>query len=86
MEPMLRFDDLRIRFRLPGKDVDAVKGLSFDIMPGQVVALVGESGSGKSVSAMSILRLLQEPPASYPGGRILLYPIPKEIQQSTWCG
>ncbi|MEK7411994.1 MAG: ABC transporter ATP-binding protein [Planctomycetota bacterium] len=71
MEPLLRFDDLRIRFRLPGKDFDAVKGLSFDIMPGQVVALVGESGSGKSVSAMSVLRLLQEPPASYPGGRIL---------------
>jgi len=70
-EPLLAFDGLRIRFRLPGRDLDAVKGLSFAIAPGEVVALVGESGSGKSVSAMSVLRLLQEPPASYPGGRIL---------------
>ncbi|MBA3707753.1 MAG: ABC transporter ATP-binding protein [Planctomycetes bacterium] len=70
-EPLLRFDDLRITFKLRDRSVEAVKGLSFDIAPGQIVALVGESGSGKSVSAMSILRLLQEPPATYPSGRIL---------------
>ncbi|MBA2480246.1 MAG: ABC transporter ATP-binding protein [Planctomycetes bacterium] len=69
--PLLAFDDLRITFKLRDRSVEAVKGLSFSIAPGQVVALVGESGSGKSVSAMSILRLLQEPPATYPGGRIL---------------
>jgi ABC-type dipeptide/oligopeptide/nickel transport system ATPase component len=47
-----------------------VKGLSFAIEPGEVVALVGESGSGKSVSAQSVLRLLPTPPATYPQGGI----------------
>jgi ABC-type dipeptide/oligopeptide/nickel transport system ATPase component len=68
--PILRFDNLQISFRLHDRTVEAVKGLSFAIAPGEVVALVGESGSGKSVSAMSVLRLLQEPPATYPGGHI----------------
>ena len=68
--PLLSFDRLRVAFG----PTEVVHGLSFDIAPGQVVALVGESGSGKSVSAMSVLRLLQEPPAHYPGGRIM------------WCG
>jgi ABC-type microcin C transport system duplicated ATPase subunit YejF len=66
-EPILAFDGLRVAFGL----TEVVHGLSFTVEPGQVVALVGESGSGKSVSAMSVLRLLQEPPANYPGGRIL---------------
>ncbi len=70
-QPLLTFDRLQVQFRLRERTVDAVKGLSFTINAGEVVALVGESGSGKSVSAMSVLRLLQEPPASYPGGRIL---------------
>ena len=66
-DPILRFEALRVAFAT----TEVVHGLSFDIAPGQVVALVGESGSGKSVSAMSAIRLLQEPPANYPGGRIL---------------
>jgi len=64
---LLSFSCLQVAFG----PTRVVHGLSFDIAPGQVVALVGESGSGKSVSAMSVLRLLQEPPANYPGGRIL---------------
>ncbi len=66
-DPLLTFDQLRVAFGA----TEVVHGLSFAVEPGQVVALVGESGSGKSVSAMSVLRLLQEPPANYPGGRIL---------------
>jgi len=66
-DPILVFESLRVAFA----DKEVVHGLSFAVEPGQVVALVGESGSGKSVSAMSVLRLLQEPPANYPGGRIL---------------
>jgi len=68
--PLLSFDDLHVTFALRDKQVQAVRGLSLSIAAGEVVALVGESGSGKSVSAMSILRLLQEPPATYSSGGI----------------
>lgn len=70
-QPLLEFQDLHVEFS--GGDrpaTQAVRGLSFSIAPGEVVALVGESGSGKSVSSMSILRLLKEPPARYPKGSI----------------
>ncbi|HYE06407.1 MAG TPA: ABC transporter ATP-binding protein [Planctomycetota bacterium] len=70
-DPLVAFDDLSVTFRLRDRTVEAVKHLSFSIAKGEVVAVVGESGSGKSVSAMSLMRLLQEPPATYPTGRIL---------------
>ena len=69
-DPLLVFDDLRVSFVTRQRTVEAVKGVSFNVAAGEVVALVGESGSGKSVSSMSALRLLQEPPATYPSGRI----------------
>ncbi len=68
--PLLEFVDLHVTFALGERTVEAVKGLTFHIDPGEVVALVGESGSGKSVSSMSVLRLLKEPPATYPKGTI----------------
>ena len=70
MTALLQFDDLHVTFT-GERTVAAVKGLSFSLAAGEVVALVGESGSGKSVSSMSVLRLLREPPATYPRGRIL---------------
>ncbi len=69
--PLLSVKNLSVAFHQGGKTSLAVDGVSFDIMPGEVVALVGESGSGKSVSANSILRLLPYPSASHPSGEIL---------------
>lgn len=67
---LLAFENLHVTFIGRERTVAAVKGLTFHIDPGEVVALVGESGSGKSVSSMSVLRLLKEPPATYPQGAI----------------
>ena len=63
-DPLLSVRDIAIEFPSHGGKVAAVRGVSFDIMPGEILALVGESGSGKSVSALSILDLLS--PASQP--------------------
>ena len=69
--PLLSVRDLSVAFHQGGKETLAVDHVSFDIAPGEVVALVGESGSGKSVSAASILRLLPYPAASHPSGQVL---------------
>jgi len=54
---MLNIRDLRVKFHSTGKE--AVKGISFDILPGERWGLVGESGSGKSVTAMAITGLIE---------------------------
>jgi len=63
-------DDLSVNFKVEGREVEAVRHVSFRIEPGETVALVGESGSGKSVSALSVLQLLPYPQASHPSGSI----------------
>jgi microcin C transport system ATP-binding protein len=70
-EPLLSIRDLSVAFHQGGNTSLAVDRVSFDIMPGEVMALVGESGSGKSVTANSILKLLPYPAASHPSGEIL---------------
>jgi len=69
-ELLLDVQDLRVRFRTEAGDIDAVKGVSWQVRSGETLALVGESGSGKSVSAMSVLQLLPYPRASHPSGSI----------------
>jgi len=69
--PLLSVRDLSVAFHQGGKESLAVDRVSFEIMPGEVLALVGESGSGKSVTANSVLKLLPYPAASHPSGQIL---------------
>ncbi|WJR68510.1 ABC transporter ATP-binding protein [Neorhizobium sp. CSC1952] len=70
-EPLLSIRDLSVAFHQGGDTSLAVDKVSFDILPGEVMALVGESGSGKSVTANSILKLLPYPSASHPSGEIV---------------
>ena len=65
MKPLLKISNLSINFKVRKSDFSAVKDLNLLIKENQIVGLVGESGSGKSVTAMSIMRLLPEPKASY---------------------
>ena len=71
MSALLSVRDLSVAFTQNGKTSTAVDRISFDIAPGETVALVGESGSGKSVTALSVLKLLAYPAASHPSGQIL---------------
>ncbi|MEJ2311100.1 MAG: ABC transporter ATP-binding protein [Gemmatimonadales bacterium] len=64
--PLLEVRDLRTYFATERGEARAVDGISFQVQEGETVALVGESGCGKSVTALSILRLLPQPP-----GRLL---------------
>jgi ABC-type dipeptide/oligopeptide/nickel transport system ATPase component len=70
--PLLAVRDLSIRFVTENGTVNAVRNVSFNVMAGETLAIVGESGSGKSVTALSLTRLLPEPPATYDSGQILL--------------
>jgi microcin C transport system ATP-binding protein len=70
-KPLLSVRDLSVAFHQGGAQSLAVDRVSFDIAPGEVMALVGESGSGKSVTVSSVLKLLPYPSASHPSGEIL---------------
>jgi peptide/nickel transport system ATP-binding protein len=84
--PLLQVENLQTHFGTVDGVVRAVEGLNFHIDAGETVALVGESGCGKSVTAMSILRLIPEPPGRIAGrigfeGRNLLEVSEPEMRQ-----
>jgi ATPase components of various ABC-type transport systems, contain duplicated ATPase len=69
--PLLQIKDLSVDFETEFEKTSAIKNVSFEINKGEIVAIVGESGSGKTVTSLSILQLLQSPPAKYTSGEIL---------------
>ena len=85
--PVVEVEDLRIAFGDGAARVEAVRGISFRVMPGETLAIVGESGSGKSVTAMALTRLLPEPPARVEAGalrfrgREILAMAPEELRK-----
>ena len=71
MSALLDVQDLQTHLATPAGTARVVDGVSFAVHPGEVVGLVGESGSGKTLTALSVLRLVPDPPARIVGGRIL---------------
>lgn len=65
--PLLQIKDLRVHFHLPAGCLQAVGGVDLKLAPGETLGLVGESGCGKTVTALSILRLIQCPPGEVSG-------------------
>jgi peptide/nickel transport system ATP-binding protein len=69
-EPILAIDDLKTWFFTRDGVVRAVDGVSFTLRAGETLGVVGESGCGKSITALSVLRLIQSPPGRIVGGAI----------------
>ncbi|HZT42346.1 MAG TPA: ABC transporter ATP-binding protein [Chthonomonadaceae bacterium] len=71
-ESLLEVEDLRTEFRTSVGTVQAVRGVTFRVERGETVGIVGESGSGKSVTALSLMRLVPNPPGRIVGGSVRL--------------
>ena len=69
--PLLQVRNLKTYFHTEAGTAKAVDGVDFDVFAGEVLGLVGESGSGKSVTALSILRLIPDPPGKIVDGSIV---------------
>ena len=70
-QPLLSVENLTTCFATPHGEVTALDAVTFSIAAGNALGLVGESGSGKSVTALSITRLLRDPPARIAGGKVI---------------
>jgi oligopeptide transport system ATP-binding protein len=69
--PLLEVDGLKTRFYTQDGVVQAVNGVSFEVEQGETLGIVGESGCGKSVSVLSVMRLIPQPPGKIVGGEVL---------------
>lgn len=68
---LLEVKELKTRFSTPDGVVNAVNGISYSLEPGEAMGIVGESGCGKSVSVLSIMRIIPDPPGKIVGGEVL---------------
>ena len=71
MAPLLQVKDLKTQFFTQDGVVHAVNGISFSVSEGETLGIVGESGCGKSVSMLSIMRLITQPPGKIVGGQVM---------------
>ena len=71
IDKLLEVKDLHVSFKTYAGEVQAVRGINFEIGKGECVGIVGESGCGKSVTSQSIMQLLKRPPAMYKQGQII---------------
>lgn len=71
MEELISVQNLQTQFLTDGSLIRAVDDVSFSLKPEETVAIVGESGSGKSVTSLSIMRLVPNPPGRIDGGRVV---------------
>src|SRR5918995_2892739 len=71
MDPILSIRDLTVEFETDDGIVHAVTGVTYDVFPGETLGIVGESGSGKSVSTMSLLGLIPQPPGRVVSGEAM---------------
>lgn len=70
-DALLKIKNLEVEFHTVEGIHKAVRKVSYDVRPGEALGVVGESGSGKSVTALSIMQLIQSPPGKITGGKIL---------------
>ena len=67
---LLEVTDLKVSFQQGKETTLAVDGISFEIFPSETLAIVGESGSGKSVTALSVMKLIPDPPGKVEAGKM----------------
>ena len=73
MEQLLELQNLEVKFHTLDGVVHAVNGVSYYVNQGETLGIVGESGCGKSVSVLSVMRLIPDPPGKIAGGKILFH-------------